>query len=648
MSLGINDTHPATIALERIWPGIEHRFLDNKNKHRLENFKASLQQDFSALFDCLFELYQSNWDFYYQLEQLLVLAATHWLEAHEEQKPYSWESAQWIESCENVGLSAYVDLFAGNLKGLKSKIPYMKETGINYLHLMPFFETAEGDSDGGYAIKNYGNVDPKVGSVNDLKGLAEALHQNDIRLVLDFVFNHTSDEHDWAMKAKSGDKHYQQYYWLFDSPEEKNRYADNLRDIFPDKRLGCFTWCEELSCDVWTTFNDFQWDLNYTNPNVFHAMCGEMLKLATAGADVIRLDALAFTWKEPGTSCENLPKAHKLIQAFNAFLKISAPAVMFKSEAIVAPDDVVEYISEDECPLSYNPNFMALLWEAMATRETKLLIEGSQYRTQLPEHSIWVNYLRCHDDIGWAFADQDAWDVSINPHHHRSFLNQFYTGKFEGSFSKGLPFQENPFNGDCRICGTLASLSGLEQGFESNSPELIDHATKRMLMVNAVMFAFKGIPLIYSGDEQAMLNDYSFEQHQDHHNDQRWAHRISFKDIKNNLSNTEQSIQDNFYQNLKNIIWLRKKHSVFGSGDITIYRQIHPNLFVYSRSSDQEVVYVLANFSEHVFQISKETLFSINTPERSVDLLTGKEAEITDTFSFEPYQTYWLYKKYND
>ncbi|TCS36159.1 amylosucrase [Reinekea marinisedimentorum] len=645
MTLGKNNEHPALLALERIWPDVDAQYSSHRHSHRLVDFKAALVQDLPALFDCLYDLYQNHWDFYYQLKSLVMLAANHWFATAKDQRPYSWASACWIEDERNVGFSAYVDLFAGNLNGLEKKIPYLKNLGINYIHLMPFFETGEGDSDGGYAVKDYGNVNPRVGTLEDLHSVAEKLHQNDIRLVLDFVFNHTSDQHDWVVKAKSGDQFYQQFYWLFDNPEEKNQYAHNLRDIFPDKRLGCFSWCEELQCDVWTTFNDFQWDLNYCNPNVFYAMCGEMMKLANAGADVIRLDALAFTWKEPGTSCENLPKAHRLIQAFNAFLRISAPNILFKSEAIVAPDDVVEYISEDECALSYNPNMMALIWEALATRETKLLIEGSRYRTQLPEHTVWVNYLRCHDDIGWAFADQDSWDVSINPHHHRSFLNQFYTGKFEGSFSTGLPFQENPFNGDCRICGTMASLCGLELGFAQQNPILTDHAYKRMLVINGVLLAFKGIPLIYAGDEQAMLNDYSFQQHPAHHNDQRWVHRIPFNKINSQLSAEQQHQSEEFYTSMKELIRLRKTHAVFGAGDITIYRQIHPHLFVFSRSTDTEVVYILANFSEHQFSIHHDQLDSLNLSPKAVDLINNGEFSTAGILQFGPYQMNWLYQE---
>ncbi|WP_320824757.1 alpha-amylase family glycosyl hydrolase [Reinekea sp.] len=640
MRLDPSASHCAGIALERLWPVVAKRYTRHKNRHRLAVFNQALQQDFARLFDCMADLYSDQWDFYFHLEHSLTQAAHAWMTADVDYVVYSAQKNQWMESEQTIGATGYVDLFAGNLSKLHDQIPYLNEMSIGYLHLMPFFDVPEGDSDGGYAIKDYGKINPLVGTMAQMKSVSAALHDNKIRLVLDFVFNHTSDQHQWALAAKAGDPRYQAFYWLFRDAADKAPYSPYLRDIFPDKRSGCFTWNDELQAEVWTTFNDFQWDLNYQNPEVYTAMCAEMLKLVDAGADVIRLDALAFTWKQPASNCENLPKAHRLIQAFNAFLRLAAPGVLLKSEAIVAPDEVVKYISADECPLSYNPNLMALLWEALATRQTKLLIAGSQSRSELPKHTAWVNYLRCHDDIGWAFADADAWHVGINPQDHRYFLNQFYTGQFPGSFATGVPFQADPKTGDCRISGTMASLTGLEQARQTQVPT--EHATQRILLLHGIILAFKGIPLIYLGDEVAMLNDYSYRDHPDHQNDSRWVHRIGFAQTGADQRTIDKTPQNTVFTGLVELIDLRRHHSVFGAGDLCVLPSVAETVYAFSRCHQGQRLLVLANFSERPCRLDMDQCFKLGLFEAALDLITNQQLDPVKGVELAPYQQLWL------
>ncbi|MDO7644162.1 MAG: alpha-amylase family glycosyl hydrolase [Reinekea forsetii] len=633
-------SHCAAIALERLWPTVAKRYARHKNRHRLPVFQQALQQDFAQLYSCLVDLYGAQWDFYFHLEQTLVKAAQAWMDASEDHRVYQAEHNDWLQSEQTIGATGYVDLFAGNLRKLQSQIPYLTDLGVGYLHLMPFFDVPEGDNDGGYAIKDYGKLNPRIGTLAQLKSVAAALHDNKIRLVLDFVFNHTSDQHQWALLAKAGDVRYQAYYWLFRDPADKAPYSQYLRDIFPDKRAGCFTWNEELQAEVWTTFNDYQWDLNYQNPEVYTAMCSEMLKLVDAGADVIRLDALAFTWKQPESNCENLPNAHRLIQAFNAFLRLAAPGVVLKSEAIVAPDEVVKYISADECPVSYNPNLMALMWEALATRQTKLLIAGTQARSGLPADTVWVNYLRCHDDIGWAFADADAWSVGINPQDHRYFLNQFYTGQFPGTFAAGVPFQADPNTGDCRISGTLASLCGLEQALLTGSST--DHAIKRILLMHGIVLAFKGIPLIYLGDEVGMLNDYSYRADPNHHNDSRWVHRVRFANTGADQRSVNNSPQNQVFTGLVNLIELRRSHPVFGFGDVVVLPSVAESVFAFSRTYQGQTLVVVANFSEHRCHLDANQCLRLGLAGQANDLLLDQPLTASEGLELAAFQQLWL------
>jgi amylosucrase len=436
-------------------------------KIREKIFQTRLEKHFPRLLSQYIELYGNRYDALIYLESLVSSMQDMWKQRPEALKALDEErSSHWFSEKPMIGAVCYVDLFSGTLKNLEKRIPYLIDLGVNYLHLMPLFATPEGEHDGGYAIKNYRAVHPSLGDMQDLKNLAEKLRSQGISLVLDFVLNHTADQHAWAIQAKAGHSEYRDFYFIFEREEDRDQYAPYLRDIFPTHRKGSFTFVPEAKAWVWTTFNSFQWDLNYQNPAVFEAMAKEMLFIANAGAEVLRFDALAFTWKEKYSGCENLEQAHTLIRLFRTVMDICAPSLLFKSEAIVHPDEVVKYIDIQECNLSYNPTLMAGLWEALATRKTELLQRSLRHRIpQIPD-TAWVNYVRCHDDIGWTFADDDAWSLGINPQDHRKFLNNFYTGKFPGSFARGVPFQEDPETGDARVSGSCASLAGLEKALK--------------------------------------------------------------------------------------------------------------------------------------------------------------------------------------
>jgi len=279
----------------------------------------------------------------------------------------------WYQSNRMIGAMCYVDLFSDDLDGLQERIPYLSELGITYLHLMPLFKVPEPENDGGYAISSYREIDPALGTMEKLAELATELRHHGISLTLDFVFNHTSDEHEWAQRALKGEKEYQDYYRLFPDREMPDAYEKTMPEVFTEDHPGAFTYVTQIKKWVWTTFHTYQWDLNYENPVLFNRMIEEMLFLANQGVEILRLDAVAFIWKQLGTNSQNLPQAHWIIQAFNAIASIAAPAMVFKSEAIVHPDDVRKYISSEECPLSYNPQLMALLWDTLATRDARIL-----------------------------------------------------------------------------------------------------------------------------------------------------------------------------------------------------------------------------------------------------------------------------------
>jgi glycosidase len=622
-------------SLSRLIPRLQERVADHAEAYPQEwnTFLRRLEEHFPRLFGIYYQLYANQYDFFYHLEDLLVTLAQMWLSRPDDLQALDAsreENPGWFLSNQMLGGVCYVDLFAGDLSGIQAKISYFKELGLTYLHLMPLFRVPQGENDGGYAVSSYREVNPALGSMQQLSELASDLRQNGISLVLDLVFNHTSNEHEWALKAIAGEKDYQDFYRMFPDRIMPDAYEKHLREIFPDEHPGAFTYFPEINKWVWTTFHSYQWDLNYSNPQVFNRMAEEMLALANTGVEVLRLDAVAFIWKQLGTNCENLSQAHLLIQAFNAAARIAAPALLFKSEAIVHPDEVVKYIHPDECQLSYNPLLMALLWEALATRRVSLLSQALRERFKITPQCAWVNYVRCHDDIGWTFSDEDAARLDINGYYHRKFLNDFYTGRFEGSFARGLTFQENPKTGDARISGTCASLAGLEKAVREETSAEVELAIRRILLIHGICLTIGGIPLIYLGDEIGTLNDYSYRDDPAKADDSRWVHR-PFADWekyarRNDLATTEGRI----YQGMHRLVNLRLQHAAFSGQEVQIIDTGNPHVLGFVRISANQRVIIFANFSEQEQTLSANLLRLYGLSYRYENLLGGKTVPAVD------------------
>jgi glycosidase len=640
---GLNsDTFELQRSLDRLIPRLKKRFEAHTriNPEDWTLFMGRLQTHFGRLFPLLLRLYQDRYDFFYYLEELLAAIAQSWIDRPETLKALDLEreaNPTWYHDHRMLGGVCYVDLFAGDLDGVRERIPYFRELGLTYLHLMPLFKVPDGENDGGYAISSYREVDPALGTMADLKALSAELRENGISLVLDFVFNHTSDEHAWAKAAIAGDSNYLEYYRIFEDREMPDAYERHLREIFPDEHPGAFSYHPEIDGWVWTTFHTYQWDLNYNNPAVFISMAEEMLYLANAGVEVLRLDAVAFTWKELGSNCENLDGAHLLIQAYNAVARIAAPALIFKSEAIVHPDEVVKYIDPGECQISYNPLLMANLWNTLATRDVRMLDQALRTRYKLDPACAWVNYVRCHDDIGWTFSDEDAAQLGINGFDHRVFLNAFYTGRFEGSFARGLPFQENPKTGDMRISGTCASLAGLEKASREETEWEMELAVRRISLIHAVILTAGGIPLLYLNDEVGVLNDYSFRDDPAKSHDSRWIHRPKTDWEVMELRKDEGTIQGRIFHNLKTLIDLRKKFPVFSGGELQVINTENPHILGYMRATEADRSLVFANFSEREQRLPFNLLrlYGLNYAYR--DMLSGVEVPEGELV-MEPYQ----------
>ncbi|WP_075830532.1 alpha-amylase family protein [Deinococcus marmoris] len=449
-------------------------------------------------------------------------------------------SPDWLQSPRMVGYVAYADRFAGTLRGVQEHVDYLDALGVTYLHLMPLLRPREGQNDGGYAVADYRSVRPDLGTMDDLSALARDLRGRGISLVLDLVLNHVAREHEWAQKARAGEDQYRDYFHLFADRGLPDAYETTLPEVFPDFAPGNFTWDPELGEGhageggtggwVWTTFNTYQWDLNWGNPDVLAEFVDIILNLANRGVEVFRLDAIAFMWKRLGTDSQNQPEVHHLTRALRAAARIVAPAVAFKAEAIVGPGDLIHYLGTGThhgrvSDMAYHNSLMVQLWSSLASRDTRLMEEALRAFPPKPTNTTWGMYVRCHDDIGWAISDTDAARVGISGPGHRHFLSDFYSGEFPGSFARGLVFQFNPATGDRRISGSAASLAGLETALEGGNEALTRLAVQRLLLLHTVILGFGGVPLLYMGDELALTNDNHYADTPEHAADNRWVHR---------------------------------------------------------------------------------------------------------------------------
>ncbi|MFM2052487.1 MAG: hypothetical protein RL456_524 [Pseudomonadota bacterium] len=603
-------------------------------------FDTRLRAHVATLRNELAWLYGSRPDFEAVLVRLLHTAFDAWCErdpALRELDAQRERDPRWFQSQRMVGGVCYADLFAGDFRGIEAQIPYFQELGLTYLHLMPPYLCPEPHNDGGYAVSSYRATKPSLGTIEDLRHLAEKLREAGISLVLDFVFNHTSDEHAWALAARAGDPVCRDYYHIYPDRQQPDAYERTLREIFPDEHPGAFSQLDDGRW-VWTTFHSYQWDLNYGNPEVFRAMAGEMLFIANLGVEFLRMDAVAFVWKRLGTACENLPEAHHLLRAYNALARIAAPALLFKSEAIVHPDDVVAYISPTECQISYNPLQMALLWNTLATREVNMLQKALAERHHIPEGTAWVNYVRSHDDIGWTFADEDAAQLGIHGYDHRQFLNRFYVNRFPGSFARGVPFQDNPATGDCRISGTAASLCGMEQGDA--------HAVARVLLLYGIALSSGGIPLIYLGDEVGTLDDPGYLDDPGKAGDSRWVHRPARDERRYAERRDPSTDAGRLHAGMRHLIALRRHLPAFAGGRLVPFWTKHPAVLGYLRPGEhagQGSVLVLGNFSERPATIAAEVLSGM--PAKMVDLIGQTAFDARADLTLAPYQMVWLVQR---
>ena len=538
------------------------------------------------------------------------------------------KNPDWFRQKDMLGMMLYIDNFAGNIKGVSAKLPYLKECNVNCLHLMPFLDTPKGRSDGGYAVADFRKVRPDLGTMEDLSALADKCHKNGMNLCMDFVMNHTSEDHEWAKKARQGDGEYMSRYFFYNNREIPDEYEKTVPQVFPTTAPGNFTWLPDIGHYVMTTFYPYQWDLNYGNPRVFNEMMYNFLFLANQGMDVIRIDAVPYIWKELGTPCRNLKQVHTIVRMMRMIAEIVCPSVVLLGEVVMEPEKVVPYfgtVEKPECHMLYNVTTMATTWNSIATRDIRLLKKQMDIVNSLPKQYTFLNYLRCHDDIGWGLDFATLKDWGMDEPAHKRYLNDFFTGKHPGSDSRGELYNDDPVTQDARFCGTTASMCGIEAALFEKNDEKLERGIREDLMLHAYMLTQSGIPMLYSSDEVGRLNDYSYKDDPDKAADSRYIHRGAFQWDLAKKRKSKTSVEGQIFQTLSRMEQIRRQESVFDKDcDVYTYDVHDDSILCILRQKGNERFIGIFNFSdsEKTAWMQEEGTFR--------DLITGQTLELKD------------------
>ena len=625
----------------------------NKVKVQGNPFDEILESSIDTILSLYKKLYNGHPSFDAEFKNLLSITAAAYNERSQTHKIKDKQKSDnktepWFLSNQICGMSLYVDRFCGTLKNLENKLDYFDELGVNFLHLMPLFESPANESDGGYAVSNFRKIGSRFGSIKDLQKLEKAMKQKDMYLMLDIVLNHTSHMHEWAIKAKAGDKKYQDYFYFFDDRALPDQLEKTMPEVFPESAPGSFTYVPELNKWVMSVFHNYQWDLNFRNPAVFNEMLSIIFYYANIGVDILRIDAPAFLWKQAGTNSQNLEQAHIILQLIKTCVQVATPGMALLAEAIVAPQEIMKYFGKgenisNESDFAYNATQMALQWDALATGDVTVMLKAQYLLLEKPYGTSWITYTRCHDDIGLAYDDKMIADAGFNPYEHRNYLKNYYSDNFEGTPAKGALFSVNDKTGDARISGSLASLCGLEKAIEVKNEFLIDTAIARIILMQAMSLFIGGTPMLFYGDEIGYTNDYTFLDDTDKDYDNRWMHRPLIDWDKTDNRKNKNTLEERIFTATSKLIAIRKAIAVLkDKKNITWFNTGNKAIAGYLRAWEADRVYCIFNFSNNIQNTSWFT-FKQNgiLPTNLYDHWSGTTLEVKydhESLILQPYQ----------
>ena len=511
----------------------------------------------------------------------------------------------------------------GDFKGLTEKLDYLNNLGINTIWLLPFFVSPLKDD--GYDIEDYYNINKDYGTLSDFKNFIKECKKRSIKIIIELVVNHVSDQHHWFRDAvKKGEKSKFWNYFIWSDSQEKFK---ETRIIFSDTENSNWAWQPDVKKFYWHRFFSCQPDLNLNNPEVVKEINKIIKYWAEIGVDGFRLDAIPYLCVKEATSNENLPETHKVIKIWRKVLDDNFKNKIFLAEANQLPQNIVKYFGDgDECHLAYNFPLMPRIFIALKEESREPIVEVMEKLPQIPYSCQWALFLRNHDELTLEMVTAEE----------RNYIYEQYAKE------PGMK---------------------LNLGIRKRLAPLLENDRNSLEVLNSILFSFPGSPVIYYGDEIGMGDNIYLNDRNGVRTPMQWTpdKNAGFSETSPQLLylpliidivygyqsvNVEsQNTQPNsLLAFMKKIIGVRKKYKVFGRGSLEFLKPENIGVLAYIRSYEEQNVLCIANLSRTAEFV--ELNLSKYAGKFLLELFTGKIfPEIKDNnyiLTMQPHSFFWF------
>jgi maltose alpha-D-glucosyltransferase/alpha-amylase len=510
----------------------------------------------------------------------------------------------------------------GDFPGLMQKLDYLQYMGVDALWLMPFFPSPLRDD--GYDIADYTSVHPNYGELKDFKAFLKVAHERGIRVIIELVLNHTSDQHAWFHESRSSRDNPKRDWYVWSDTDDRYK---NARIIFLDTEMSNWAWDPVSKSYYWHRFFSHQPDLNYDNPAVFEAMWGVMKFWLDIGVDGFRLDAVPYLVERDGTNCENLPETHAILRELRKRLDAEYPGKMLLAEANQWPADVSSYFGNgDEFHMAFHFPLMPRIFMAVQLEDRKPIIEILEQTPQIPENSQWCIFLRNHDELTLEMVT----DVE------RDYMYDEYAKD---------------------------KTMRLNLGIRRRLAPMMDNDRRRIELLNVLLMSMPGTPIIYYGDEIGMGDNIYLGDRNGVRTPMQWnggwnagfsgadPERLYSPLISNPVYGyqainveAQKRVPHSLLSWMKRLIEVRKSTRVFSRGSIEFLRPSNHRVLAYVRQLDDQRILVVNNLASSAQAVELDLHhFKGSIPiEMSGRNLFPRIGDLPYLLTLGPYQSYWF------
>jgi maltose alpha-D-glucosyltransferase/alpha-amylase len=464
----------------------------------------------------------------------------------------------------------------GDFRGLTKKLDYLNWLGIDCIWLLPIYESPL--RDGGYDISNYLTILSDYGSLDDFKKFLRTAHRYGIRVIVDLVINHTSDQHPWFQESRSSRDSPKRDWYVWSDTDDRYREA---RIIFTDTERSNWSWDEVAGAFYWHRFFSHQPDLNYDNPEVQQAMIDVVSYWLEVGIDGFRVDAVPYLFERESTSCENLPETHAFLRRLRSIVEQRYPHCLLLAEANQWPEDVVEYFGRgDEFHMCYHFPIMPRLFMALREEDRRPIVEILERTPAIPANCQWGMFLRNHDELTLEMVTDEERDYLYN------------------EYAKDRRMR-------------------LNMGIRRRLAPLMDNGRRRIELLHALLFSLPGSPFLYYGDEIGMGDNVYLGDRDGVRTPMQWSadrnagfSRADFAALyfpiimdpvygyQSVNVEAQQRYDTSMVNWVRSMIQLRKRHRIFGRGSIEFIKPENRKIFSFVRKYEEETILCVFNLSQ--------------------------------------------------